>query len=61
MKRTIEGMVRRRVPLKPGLVPVKHTKLIAEWQDGPQTICGLAPRKLRLVFAPLPLHGREPA
>ena len=33
----------------------------ARWQEGPQTISGYAPRKLRLVFAPLPLDARQRA
>lgn len=30
--------------------------LIAEWQEGPKTISGYAPRKLRLTFA-VPLRN----
>ena len=30
----------------------RASKLIAEWQQGPQTLSGLAVRKLRLALAP---------
>jgi len=41
--------------------PDRTAKFIARWQEGPQTISGYAPRKLRLVFAPLPLDARQRA
>jgi len=63
MSRTIEAIIKHMVAsdAKQETAPDRTAKFIARWQEGPQTISGCAPRKLRLVFAPLPLDARQRA
>jgi hypothetical protein len=62
MTRTIEGIIAHMQPrAKQQAAPVRSGNLIAEWQEGPKTISGYASRKLRLVFARLPLEGTASA
>jgi hypothetical protein len=62
MSRTIEAIMAHMAPLpKRQAAPAQTGQLIAEWQEGPKTISGYAPRKLRLVFARSPLDARQPA
>ena len=46
-------------PSQLGVVPMKNRNLAAERQDGPRRISRYAQRKLRLVFARLPLDARQ--
>jgi hypothetical protein len=56
--KTMEAITDHVIPLRRrqsgGL---SRPRLIPEWQSGPETISGRAQRKLRLVFARLPLDG----
>lgn len=62
MSRTLKAIMRHMVPPeKRAPVPAKNKSLTAEWQNGVETIRGYRQRKLRLVFARLPLHERQPA
>jgi hypothetical protein len=62
MSRTIKAIMAHMVPPeKREPSPVKDSKLVAQWQDGPETLSHHKGRKLRLVFARLPLDPREPA
>ena len=60
MNKITEAIMRHMAPPpQPAVVPLKNTTLTAEWQEGPTTISGYAPRKLRLAFARLPLDSRQ--
>ena len=62
MSRTIEAIMTHLVqPAKRQAARGQTGQLIAEWQEGPKTISGYAPRKLRLVFARSPLDAPQPA
>jgi hypothetical protein len=54
MSRTIKAIERHRtLPTRTQTAQPSSPKLIAEWQQrGPETLSGLALRKLRLTFAP---------
>jgi hypothetical protein len=61
MSRTIEAIMKHMAAsdAKREIALKRTAKFIARWQEGPQTLSGYAPRKLRLVFAPLPLDDRH--
>ena len=48
-------------PAKRQMEPGKTTTFEAQWQEGPETISGVAQRKLRLVLGRLPRDVRQPA
>jgi hypothetical protein len=51
MSRTIEASRKWEVGTRKFGTRAHTGQLIAEWQEGPTTISGYAPRNLRLVFA----------
>lgn len=63
MSRTIEAIMAHMRPAakQQAAPPSGSANLTAEWQEGPETISGYAPRKLRLVFARLPLDAKAAA
>ena len=52
MNSTIEAIENRTTPPARLRLESRASKLIAEWQHGPETVCGLAVRKLRLALVP---------
>jgi hypothetical protein len=57
MNRTIEQSTLLKSAER--LQPRRKAKLVAQWQSGLQTLAGYEQRKLRLVFARLPLDARQ--
>lgn len=57
MSRTIEENRKWEIGTRKFGMRAQTGQLIGEWQEGPETISGYAPRKLRLVFARLPLDA----
>jgi hypothetical protein len=56
MSKTIEAIERHMtLPTKTQTAQPSSPELVAEWQQrGPETLSGLALRKVRLAFAPTP-------
>jgi hypothetical protein len=59
MSRTIKAIERHMIPRSTTQsIQYPERKVVAEWQQrGPETISGLALRKLRLAFAPSQSHA----
>jgi hypothetical protein len=53
MSRTIKAIMRHMTP-KPATPAAGTAKPVTVWQRGPETLSGLARRKLRLAFATSP-------
>jgi hypothetical protein len=52
MNSTIKAIKDRMTPPARLRLESRASNLVAEWQHGPQTLSGLAGRKLRLALAP---------